>query len=60
MTNIKLSDIYDLISNLSRRETHNYNNYMKNNPQDMQRTHDHIVRQSTYCEVLHMLNQIKS
>lgn len=59
MTNIKLSDIYDLISNLSRRETHNYNNYMKNNPQDMQRARDYIVRQSTYSEILYMLNQIR-
>jgi len=57
MTDVKLSDIYDLINNLIRQETHNYNNYMQNNPQDMQRTHDHILRQSAYCEVLHMLNQ---
>lgn len=56
MTDVKLSDIYDLINNLSRRETHNYNNYMQNNPQDMQRTHDHIVIQSTYCEILQIIN----
>ena len=56
MKDVKLSDIYDLIIKLSRQETHNYNNYMKNNPQDMQRTQNHILIQSTYGEVIHMLN----
>ncbi len=56
MANVKLSDIYDLISNLSREETQNYNDYMRNNLQDTQRTHDHILIQSIYGIILYMLD----
>lgn len=58
MKDVKLSDIYDLIIKLSHQETHKYNNYMKNNPKDIQRTQNHILIQSTYGEVIHTLNQV--
>ena len=56
MTKVNLSDVYELISNLSRQETQNYNDYMRNNPQDTQRTHDHILIQSIYGKILYMLD----
>ena len=56
MTKVNLSDVYELISNLSREETQNYNDYMRNNLQDTQRTHDHILIQSIYGKILYMLD----
>jgi len=56
MTKVNLSDVYELISNLSRQETQNYNDYMRNNLQDTQRTHDHILIQSIYGKILYMLD----
>ena len=58
MSMVNLSDIYDLISNLSREETQNYNDYMRNNPQDTQRTHDHILIQSIYGKILYQLEMM--
>jgi len=55
MTKVNLSDVYELISNLSREETQNYNDYMRNNLQDTQRTRNHILAQSIYNNILYQL-----
>ena len=53
MKKVNISDVYDLICNLSRQETQNYNDYMRNNPQDTQRTRNHILAQSIYNNILY-------
>jgi len=55
---VNLSDIYDLISNLSREETQNYNDYMRDNPQDTQRTRDHMLAQWIYNKILYQLEMM--
>jgi len=55
---MKLSDIYDLVENLIRREDHSYTAHMQNNPGDALRTHDHFLVRSAFCEVLYMLQAV--
>ncbi len=58
MKKVNISDVYDLISNLIHQETKNYNDYMRNNPQDTQRTRNHILAQSIYTNILYQLEII--
>ena len=54
------NSIYDLISNLYREEVNDYNKYMNDNPDDKQRTRDHILISSTYCKILHSIKEAKT
>lgn len=58
MAEVRLSDIYDLISSLIRREDHSYTAHMQNNPRDAQRARDHLLIQSAFCEVLCALQAV--
>lgn len=49
--------IYNLIVGLYQKEVNAYNKYMTNNPDDKQRTGDHILIISTYCEILHSIKE---
>ena len=50
--------IYNLIVGLYQEEINAYNKYMANNPDDKQRTGDHILTGSVYCKILHSIKEV--
>ena len=54
-----MNSIYDLISRLYQEEINDYNNYMSNNPNDKQRTRDHILTSAIYGKILHSIKDMK-
>ena len=52
------NNIYDLITRLYQEEVNNYTKYMRNNPNDEQRTRDHILTSSIYGKILHAIKEV--
>ena len=55
---ITKQDVINMIYCEIEGENKNYEEYMKNNPDDTQRKHDHQVILSVYNGVLHDLNML--
>lgn len=51
-------NLYDLISSLYQKEVSDYNDYMSDNPDDEQRTRDHILISSVYGKILHAIKEV--
>ena len=51
-------DAINIIECKIEAENNNFEKCMKNNPNNMQRTHDHIIVLSVYADVIHDLNML--
>ena len=56
---LSMKRIYDLISGLYEEEVNDYNKYMRDNPNDKQRTREHILTSAIYGKILHSIKDMK-
>ena len=55
MNKLDFAEICEIIGRLDAEETGCYNEHMRNNPADNNRTRDHLIINGTLCKVLNAI-----